>query len=208
MVINARRREVESRAEVLNDLVVTKEEAGCKSHEGDVALRAHIHASLDDHHKLSTVLPIGDDLLPSREVLAVHLYNQLIPKAFLTVVEHMLRSLNELREELLNQVVLHLGTQLVIEVKVTDKHVMVLKEALHVGILNPDSDLTGQEVGLHQLLDAVESPLVSVVHNVVDLVSEAKSNEERTEACHDRDQVSCIESRADLEQADEDHLDI
>ena len=111
-------------------------------HELLIVLRQHLDIACEHHYDLLWLFTIRHDELVRRVDASIELYDELVAEADLARIKEVLEPLDELVEDGLDQLGLHLWGKLVVQAVLLHDQVMIIVES----ILNCELDIAVQVI--------------------------------------------------------------
>ena len=111
-------------------------------HELLIVLRQHLDIACEHHYDLLWLFTVRHDKLVRRVDASIELYDELVAEADLTRIKEVLEPLDELVEDGLDQLGLHLWGKLVVQAVLLHDQVMIIVES----ILNCELDIAVQVI--------------------------------------------------------------
>lgn len=134
--------------QIEKQLVVVEEGVGGKLHELGPSLREHIDLAGEDEHHFLGFTAVALDLLVRRVDARVQLDHKLVAEALLARIEEVFEPAHEPPEDLVDELSLHLGGQLLVQSVLFHNQVEVEVEGVGDGVLDQFAESGRYVVGL------------------------------------------------------------
>ena len=159
------------RLQAEDDLIIVKDGVGRELHELLILLGEQVDRAIDDKHNLVSLLAVSLDRLARCVDSCEEVNDELVAETHLARVEEVSEARNELTEELVDDVSLHLWCQLLVQSKLLNDQVVIVVE----GIRDRFNDVTSKSwwhiVGLVTPLNTLH-PQVQLINSRVEQIVE------------------------------------